>query len=284
LRTTPATDPFDAGRSSIKSIVNGNQLDPAGSTSIGAGIQTGRAALDASVGFDVESLVVLTDGMENTAPFIADAASDINELTYSVGLGTPLNISVAALQAISGNHGGYLLLTGAISGDNQFLLQKYFLQILAGISNAEIVLDPQGYLSPGHSQTIPFFVTEADSGLDVILLTPLPEYVSFRLRTPLGQIIDPSSPIAHPYIQFVRSRGVGYYRLSLPVELIPQRFAQAGTWQVLLDIGKDVTPGTPRGYEVAVSQFNAAVGGKRGLPFNLVIHAFSNLSFRVTAT
>jgi hypothetical protein len=285
-----ASDPFDPGRSNIKSIVNGNQLDPGGSTSIGAGIQTGRQALNAAPGFDIDSLVVLTDGMENTAPFIADVASSINAFTYSIGLGTPENISVAALQAISGNHGGYLLITGAISADNRFLLQKYFLQILAGISNADIVLDPQGYLLPGRGQVIPFPVTEADAGLDVILLTPHPDFVNFRLQTPMGPIIDPFTPASHPYIEFVRSRGVSYYRLSLPVELIPQRLDQGGTWRVLLDIGKprDTGPGIStrpnRDQVFAQSQVLATTGGaQRGLPFNVLIHAYSNLSLRASA-
>ena len=99
-------------------------------------------------------------------------ASDINEFTYAVGLGQPQNISVPALQTISGNNGGYLLVTGAIGTDNRFLLQKYFLQILAGISNAEIVLDPEGQLTPGRVERIPFQLTSGDAGVDVILLTP----------------------------------------------------------------------------------------------------------------
>ena len=90
--------------------------------------------------------MVLTDGVENRSRLIADVAAQINEHTYAVGLGTPQNTSAAALQTISGNNGGYLLVTGAIGTDNRFLLQKYFLQILAGISNAEVVLDPDGQL------------------------------------------------------------------------------------------------------------------------------------------
>lgn len=283
-----ATDPFDVGRTTIKNILNSSQLDPGGSTSIGAGIETGRQALNAAPGFDVDSLVVLTDGMENTAPFIADVASDINAFTYSVGFGTPENISVSALQAISGNHGGYLLITGAISGDNRFLLQKYFLQILAGISNAEIVLDPQGFLTPGTAQSIPFPVTDADAGMDVILLTPYPEFVNFRLRTPTSSmVIDPTTPATHPYVQFVRSQGVSYYRLSLPAELSPGRLDGGGQWQALLEIGKPAGAGSANVYgrdaAFAQRQFEAAMQGQRGLPYSLVIHAYSNLSFRAKA-
>ena len=285
-----ATDPFDTGRSTIKSILGGSQLDPGGSTSIGAGIETGRQALNAAPGFDVDSLVVLTDGVENTSPYIADVASDINAFTYSVGFGKPENISVSALQAISGNHGGYLLVTGAISGDNRFLLQKYFLQILAGISNAEIVLDPQGYVTPGVAQSITFPVTDADAGMDVILLTPYPELVNFRLRTPAtSMIIDPSTPATHPYIQFVRSRGVSYYRLSLPAELSPGRLDGGGAWQALLEIGRPGTTGSEasnlyrRDAAFAQRQYESALQGQRGVPYSLIVHAYSNLSFRAKA-
>lgn len=284
-----ATDPFDTGRFSIKSILNSSQLDPSGSTSIGAGIEVGRQTLNAAPASDVKSLVVLTDGIENTAPFIADVAADINALTYSVGFGTPQNISVAALQAISGNHGGYLLITGAITGDNRFLLQKYFLQILAGISNAEIVLDPQGFLVQGAGQEIPFPVTDADAGLDVILLTPYPELVNFRLRAPTtSMIIDPSTPATHPYIQFVQSKGVSYYRLSLPTELAPHRLDQGGVWRALLDIGKPivveaaVSKRPSREQIFAQERLRSSLREQGGVPFSLVIHAYSNLSFRAS--
>ena len=283
-----ASDPFDPGRTTIKNIIGSNQLDPGGSTSIGAGLQTGRTALDAAPGFDVQSLLVLTDGMENTAPFIADVSSTINDFTYAVGFGTPENISVAALQALSGNHGGYLLITGAISGDNRFLLQKYFLQILAGISNAEIVLDPQGYLVPGTGQVIPFPITEADYGADVILLTPYPQYVNFRLRPPTtAQIIDPATAAAQPNMEFVRSNSVSYYRMGLPLELIPRRFDQGGTWQVLLDIGRPgAAAGVPstRDQAATLNQFSSVVGGQRGLPFSVVVHTYSNLNFRTNSS
>jgi len=189
----------DINRGNTKDIINGNGLDPNGSTSIGNGIQAGRGILNSSPQqFDVNSLVVLTDGMENTPLFIADVASSINEFTYSIGLGKPQDISVPALQSISGNNGGYLLVTGPIGTDNRFLLEKYFLQILAGVSNAEIVLDPDGLLILGRVERIPFVLTDADAGVDVILLTPEVPIVDFRLQTPSGSIIEPWRAISEP--------------------------------------------------------------------------------------
>ncbi|MCW7541726.1 LodA/GoxA family CTQ-dependent oxidase [Aquabacterium sp. A7-Y] len=148
----------DLNRSATLDLIHGSGLDPAGNTSIGDGIHEGRQILNAAAGsYDLKSLVVLTDGKENRTRYIADVASDINERTYAVGFGTPQNTSAAALQTVSGNHGGFLLVTGAIGTDNRFLLQKYFLQILAGVSNAEVVLDPDGELAPGavHRTSLP---------------------------------------------------------------------------------------------------------------------------------
>jgi hypothetical protein len=332
----------DINRGNTKDTINGNGLDPAGNTSIGDGIATGRTILNsAAVPYDQKAMVVLTDGVENTPLFIADVAADIDSQTYAVGLGMPQNISTAALQTISGNNGGYLLITGAIGTDNRFLLQKYFLQILAGITNAEIVLDPDGQLVSGVVQKIPFQLTEADSGVDVILLTPNTKIVDFRLQTPNGIIIEPWRALAEPSMRFVLSNGVSYYRVVLPTQLIPGRFDQGGTWNALLTIGKPhlaPTKGTFDGsdwsilrglnttgalrrrilqentlrqsalqpgvvadrrallaVQAAAAANTASTGGvsaasrapaatsERVVPYSLIVHSYSNLSFRAYA-
>jgi hypothetical protein len=319
-------DPLDSTRQDTKDILNGPGLTPSGATSIGDGIFEGCQILNAAgPSYDVRALVVLTDGKENRERWIADVAADIDELTYSLGLGTPQNTSAPALQAISGNHGGYLLVTGPISGDNRFILQKYFLQILAGISNAEIVLDPSGYLISGQEHRIPFQMTEADAGMDVILLTPSPQVVEFRLQTPTGSILEPWRAIAEPRMSFVLSQGVSYYRLVLPAELVPARFDQAGTWHALLrmgrprlerpqpmdprrgqfirpterPLGRRIVPqsmrlaGTDpaRGFGTTNPPAAVAAGSEvatqpptegRTLPYSLLVHTYSNLSFRAS--
>jgi hypothetical protein len=163
---------------------------------------------------------------------------------------------VPALQTISGNNGGYLLVTGSISTDNRFLLQKYFLQILAGISNADIVLDPDGQLVPGQVTRVPFELTSGDSGVDVILLTPDTRTVDFRLQTPSGRIIEPWRAMSEPGMRFVLSAGVSYYRIALPTELLPNRFDGGGTWYALLEIGRPrlKRSDTPNGTDTSILQ------------------------------
>ncbi len=233
-----AGDPFDSARNDTKNRIDGPDLDPAGATSIGDGIYEARLLLDAASGYDLKSLVVMTDGVENRARYISEVGAQVDARTYALGLGTPQNTSAAALQTLSGNNGGYLLVTGAIDAQNQFILKKYFLQILAGISNADVVLDPSGMLVPGVVQEIPFQLTEADAGIDVILLTPYPQAVDFRVRTPDGDLIEPWMSGMSPQVSYLSSQGVAYYRLVLPMELRAMRPNQAGTWTALLSIGK----------------------------------------------
>jgi hypothetical protein len=309
----------DTNRNATHDTVNGDALAPQGATSIGDGIFEGRSLLNTASTFDVKSLVVLTDGIENSPRSIADVAGEINERTYAIGLGQPQNISVPALQTISGNNGGYLLVTGAITGDNRFQLQKYFLQILAGISNAEVVLDPDGRLAPGRVQRIPFVLSDADSGMDVVLLTAQPDDVDFRLQTPNGLLIEPWQARAQPTMRYETGEGVAYYRIALPTQLRPGRFDQAGTWHVLLTVGRprlepneddeegrDLSilrgvhkPAAPQSapprpqpeHERAFAVLAAQGGGASapaaeaaaedgGRAYSLLVHAYSNVSLR----
>jgi hypothetical protein len=290
-----------------KDTIAGPNLAPSGATSIGDGIFEGRQLLDgAGPGYALRALVVLTDGKENNPRWISDVAPEISERTYAVGLGTPENTSAPALQAVSGNHGGYLLVTGPITGDNQFVLQKYFLQILSGISNAEIVLDPDGVLVSGVEQRIPFSLTEADTGVEVILLSPNPEVVDFRLQTPNGFVLEPWRAATEPGMRWVLSQGVSYYRLVLPTELLPARYDQAGTWHVLVSLGKprlspreqpvrsdrpdhgwvgaDVLRRVPPRRAAAIPMASGPAlslrGGQATLPYSIVVHAYSDLSLR----
>ena len=169
----------------------------------------------------------------------------------------------------------------------------------------------------GRSRRIPFQLTDADAGVDVILLAPYPKVIDFRIQTPTGFIIEPWRAIAEPAMTWLLSEGVSYYRLVLPTELFPARYDQAGTWRVLLSIGRPRTsppedvdvrrelglgarprgeafetfrrmpplreqgrgPEGVRGFEAAATH----VPERRTLPFSVLVHTYSNLSLRVTA-
>src|SRR6185295_725133 len=95
-----------------------------------------------------------------------------------------------------------------------------------------------GQLIPGRVERVPFQLTEGDSGVDVILLTPYTQVVDFRVQAPSGDIVEPWRAMSDPGMRFVLSNGVSYYRLSLPTELTPNRFDGGRTWHALLTIGQ----------------------------------------------
>lgn len=262
-----------AGRITAQGLINGPQLDPAGWTSIGGGITQGTQALTngaaaASPPYAVRAMLVLTDGMENSPPTISTASSSLTANAFAIGFGTGGNVDVGKLNALTQNNGGYLLVTGAITPDWENRLAKYFLQILGGISNANVVLDPQGVLGPGEAQRIPFNLTEADHACDVILLGSFPRNVGFALETPGGDRIDVPRATAEPTVEYVGRPAHRIYRLSLPA--LPAG-AHEGRWHVLLD---DANEPTGREFELE--------GGDYGIPspYDLVVHAYSALTLQ----
>lgn len=262
-----------AGRIGAIGIVAGNGLDPAGNTSIGAGVQNGKSALDSAQAlgtphYDVTAMLVLTDGMENTAPMLAGVAGSISANTFAIGLGIPENISVAALNVLTQGHNGYLLVTGALTTDQATRLNKYFLQILAGITNANVVLDPPGVLVPGQIQRIPFSMSEADYGLDVFVLCDTPWAIQFALEAPDGTVLTPATG---GNVQYVVAGGLAYYRLGLPALPAHASGTHGGTWHALLALGGR--------YGVFAGK-QAAGSNQKSIAYDVVVHTYSSLQFR----
>lgn len=263
-----------SGREQASLVLSGTGLDPRGNTSIGAGLQTGRQALDAAPAttppYSVRSMLVLTDGNENTPPSIATASAALSATTYAIGFGTAANVSAAKLNEITQNHGGYLMVTGAITPGESFRLSKYFLQVLAGVNNASIVLDPQGDLVYGAEHRLPFFLNEADYGADVFLLSPVPRLIDFQLETPDGTRIRPVG--ASSAVSFVSGPRAQFYRFSLPALPSAPTGSHAGRWHAVLTLGRS---------DLFVR--SAAQWPGRSLPYSLLVHAYSNLTMQARA-
>jgi len=265
------------GRHTASTIVNGNQLDPAGATSIGGGVAEGKATLDAGQAaatppYDVLAMVVLSDGVENTPPMLADVSASISARTFAIGLGLPYNISVAALNALTQGNNGYLLVTGALTTDQRTRLTKYFLQVLAGINNANIVVDPAGWLARGSEHRIPFMLAETDYAFEGYVLTPAPWAIEYELEAPDGTRIVPSDVGAAANGDFILRQGVALYRLALPSLPANASGSHAGTWHAILKIGKRNSV-----FKDASGYSAAASGG--ALPYDFLVHCSSNLVF-----
>jgi Subtilase family/von Willebrand factor type A domain len=234
MSVTPAgPEVFGAGRAAATAAIASHGANPAGATSIGDGVELAGTQLDAVTGYDRTAMIVLTDGQENAPKLIATVAGAIDDAVFAIGLGAPEAVHPAALTALTNGAGGYVVMTGVLSPDEYFVLSKYYLQILAGVTNEQIVLDPQGHLRPAEVQQIPVDLTEADAGADVILLTPAPEVVRFRLLTPAGDVLVPGALPAG--VKYAAGRTTAYYRFTLPVVGASGQASWAGRWTVQLE-------------------------------------------------
>jgi hypothetical protein len=254
-------------------------LQPAGATSIGNGVALGRNTLNPVAGFAQKAMVVFTDGLENTPQYIADVLGSINDRTFAIGLGTVQQVSAGALTALANNTGGRLLLSGQLSPsiDDYFRLSKFFMQVLAGVTNTSIVTDPAGYLAPGMKVRIPFVLSDTDIDASVILLTDLPA-IRFFIETPTGGVMDPAQAAALG-ATFAVGTNMSYYRFTLPLPLggVP---ADAGTWYALLEVDDKVF----RRYVHAKDENFAVASARRvhGVRYNLSAQAYSNLRLQAS--
>ncbi len=278
---TPAAG---AGKLTINGAISSYAPNPNGWTSIGEGVAFAHNILDPVTGYDVKAMVVLTDGQENHGPhtrrYIADVADMITSLNghvFAIGLGRAEVLNPTALQTLCNGNNGYMLMTGDLTPDASFRLAKYYQQIFAGVTNNEIVLDPEGIIRPGQEHRIPFWLTEADIEAKGILLTQAPFAIRYVLETPDGDIIDPAVAGAHPVASFEVGNQVSLYRVGLPIPLGPSE-ARAGRWYARLKVDE-------KAYKRFLGSLDDyptlhATAAAHGIRFNFNVHAYSNLRMK----
>jgi len=235
VQTVGLPGPIDPVRASALVQIGAHTPNPLGDTAIGDGVEKAHNLLAAASGYDHKAMIVFTDGHETADKYISAVGPLINERVFAIGLGTAAQIQPAALTALTGGTGGYLLLTGNLGPDDLFRLSKYYLQILAGVTNYDIVLDPEGALQPGGVARIPFHLNEADISVDAILLgqADLP-VIRFLLETPSGDLIDPGAAGTIPGASHTFANGTSFYRMTLPVPI--GAGASSGQWTAVLQI------------------------------------------------
>jgi len=277
----PPANPFDdLTRTNLKNFIASHTPNPAGNTSIGDSVVQAQNMLltPAAAGYAKTAIVVFTDGFQTAAQYISDVHDQITSNVFAVALGTAQQIQPAALTALCDDHQGFLRLTGALSNDDLFRLNKYFLQILAGVTNEDIVVDPEGSINPGDTHRIEFRLNEADIGSDVILLTPAPQFIDFALEAPDGTIVDRVLANTTPGMSHSFGTNVAFYRMTLPA-LINGVGQQTGLWHAILSgqrqvPGRDVVQGS-----LAFSQQSV-----HGVRYSLMVHSYSNLRMRARLT
>ena len=267
----------------LGSTLTGTGLDPRGSTGIGAGIQAGATLLNTAAHTN-KAMLVLTDGNENVHPYVSELPAEmLNNKTYAIGFGLHGEVSEVVLNQITQNTQGDLIITGNISTtEQQFNLTKYFVQVLAGISNNNVILDPQGNLFQGSEHRIPFDVAETDISIDVITLCPLPLMLDFSLETPSGSIIEALTVGIEPNVGFTMGKEVCFYRLMLPALTSNASGSHKGKWTAILKLKSEKEIGALLQNEKMDSKLMQAFL-KNSLPYSLLVHTYSNLYLQASA-
>lgn len=240
-------------------------------TSIGAGIAEATdlyANATNADNYQVKATLVFTDGFQDRAPWISDVSAAVAERIYAIGVANAANVANDVLVQLANGTGGAMLVTGALQQDDEFLLEKFFLQILAGVTNSSIVKDPAGVLQIGEIDTVDFSITRADIGFDAVILTQHPGVVLSGLRTPDGTILLPQN-LPPDSVRF-GSTSIDY-RVSMPIVHNGVEH-WAGNWQLLMTL--NVKGRRTVHHSVAAG---SGVLGNAQLPYHALVHARSNL-------
>jgi hypothetical protein len=237
---TPVTPVADAGptiggagRLAASNAITTTATNLLGLTAIGDGLEAAAAQLVAAAGgYDSTATIVFTDGNETADKTIAMASGSINSRVFAIGLGTADQLNPGALSDIANGTGGYLLLTGNPSVDDQLLLQKYFAQVLAGATNAVIVVDPDGFVPVGGKAMVPYDLTSADIRADVLVLGQHSPVFHVELIAPDGTSLTAGAGAEE-------ISGTAYRALRVVPADVLAPGASAGEWQAVLSVDDD---------------------------------------------
>lgn len=264
------------GRSDAFTAINNHVTNPAGMTAIGDGVELAATQLAAAVGFTNSATIVFTDGHETEPKFIADVADLVTSQVFAIGLGTADQLNPVALDDLVNDTGGYLLLTGNAGSDDLLLLQKYFAQVIAGVSNNEIIVDPDGYVPVGGHATVPFDLTEGDTRCDAIVLSQAADVLEVVLIAPDGTELDGSNGVI-----LTRTPNDQVLRLGLPSPVLA---GTGGRWSVRLRVDrrrlkKYVAQLKEREETDALERIE-----QHGLAYTVTVQARSNVHLRIATS
>jgi hypothetical protein len=259
-----------------------------GNTSVGDGLIMGHSQIVPPVlpagTYDRTALLLFTDGLENRPATIDDAIAmgAVDTTTFAVGLGNEFQVNTGKLNQIAGSTGGNLLLSGILTDgtDDFYRVKKFFLQILAAVTNTSIVRDPTGYINMGTKIKIPFQLSEADINCRVILLTDFP-IVKLSMETPNGKIIDEANAAGFG-VTFKTNGNTKTSSFNLPVAFQATKI-QGGTWNVILQVDADLYKRFLTVLREKDPAASASLKGK-GARYCVSMHSFSNLRMNASVS
>jgi len=284
-----------AGRQALRNAIDAYEPTPGGLTATGDGIEFAKTKLDAATSYDNHAMIVLTDGKDTASKSVDEVADGvINQTVFAIGLGTAQQINPQTLESLAGTTGGYMLMTGLLTQDDTFLLEKFYLQILAGVTNNDIILDPEGYLSPtAPIVRIPFHVADTDIEISAVTLATLTGPIDMALEVPSGKVYTQVDASVDPSLEYAKSNDSIVMRASLPLvdDGNPQR---EGLWHLLVRLDSKKLAKFIRALQqqygdnaqssAAYQTLLALLSSIRqhGVKYSAIVQTYSNLNMKAT--
>jgi uncharacterized protein YegL len=196
--STTASAPADMALTSVGTAPGAlstalGAISAAGNTSIGDGLQKAATLVNAGSS-KRKAILLLTDGMENTAPTIATAQGGLGDIhVCSVGFGTPGALDGPKLRDLSERQGGIY-----ISTPNTLELKKFFVFCFADIFDSFVGADPIELLPASALASAPSVnTTYLDDKLAFVLswTHPVPKgTIRLSITSPSGAPVNLADP------------------------------------------------------------------------------------------
>ena len=194
-------------------------LAPGGNTTIGGGLQRAMSVLPA--GANKRAIVLMTDGMHNTAPSVATAEGSLGDtVVHAIGFGTEAQLDGALLNGLAHRHGG--MYTRAKDGLH---LKKFFALCFGNIFEAGMLADPELVLGAGVDEmtAVEFAVLDEERVTAVVGWETPEQRLVVELVTPGGAVV----PFGAPGTESDSGMTWQFLRLALP-----HAGEREGTWRV----------------------------------------------------
>ena len=204
-----------------------NQIEADGYTSIGAGIGLAQEQLTSRGRPDSKQVIILlSDGYENRAPWVADVMRVIPARTtiYTIALGPESDQGL--LQDIANETGGQYFF--APSG---LELQALYNQIAANVTGREMVMSSNKTISQGEEKEESVYISHLSAA--VFSLFWGGSTADLTLKSPSGTIITPEMAASNAFITYRSGPTFRSYEISSPA---------FGNWTMQIK-GTEVPPG-----------------------------------------
>jgi V8-like Glu-specific endopeptidase len=211
-------------------------LVPGGSTTIGGGLQTARSEFPMQL-VNLSSILLLTDGLQNTPPMINTVVGQLNGIDINViGYGTESSLDGELLTGLASAHNG--LYTRAMS---PLHLKKFFSLAFGNIFEAGAAVDPEYFLSKGSNTGAPvtFDICGEENVTIVIGWDTEIARLDLRVSSPGGNVIQGNSP----GVEQATGRTWTFLRFKLPYD-----GERDGQWKI--DVFRSAIEGEPRPVDV----------------------------------